>query len=110
MRALFREIIRFRRDRSGNIAVVFTLALLPMLSAVGCAIDYSRATQLKSKLQAAVDAASVGAVAKALPGFNAARRMTSDGPVPAGVTDATKIFNGNMASASGYTLNSVTPS
>lgn len=109
MNAFFREISRFRRDKSGNIALVFTLALLPILSAVGCAIDYTRATQLKSKLQAAIDAASVGSVAKASPGFTAASAMTSDGPIPAGVADATKIFNGNMSGTAGYTLNSVTP-
>src|SRR4051812_46304104 len=109
MRALSRELIRFRRDKSGNIAVIFTLALLPILSAVGCAIDYSRASQLKSKLQSAVDAASVGSVSRASPAFIAAGSMTSDGPIPAGATDATKIFNGNMSGTAGYTLNSVTP-
>ena len=30
--------------------------------------------------------------------------MTVDGPIPAGVTDATNIFNGNMTGVSGYTL------
>jgi Flp pilus assembly protein TadG len=49
MRAIFAEISRFRRERSGNIAVIFMLALLPILSAVGCAIDYSSAAQLRSK-------------------------------------------------------------
>lgn len=33
--------------------------------------------------------------------------MMSDGPIPAGVTDATKIFNGNMSGVAGYTLNSM---
>jgi hypothetical protein len=33
--------------------------------------------------------------------------MTSDGPIPVGVTDATNIFKGNMANATGLTLNSV---
>jgi Putative Flp pilus-assembly TadE/G-like len=109
MQDLFRLIDRFRRDRRGNIAVLFVLALMPILSAIGCAIDYSRATQLRSKLQAAVDAASVGSVAKASPAFVAAGSMVSDGPIPAGVTDATNIFNGNMSGVTGYTLNSVTP-
>ena len=72
MRALFRNIGLFRQDSSGNIAVIFTLALLPILSAIGCAIDYSRATQLRSKLQSAIDAASVGSVARKSPGFIAA--------------------------------------
>jgi hypothetical protein len=33
--------------------------------------------------------------------------MTSDRPIPVGVTDATNIFKGNMANATGLTLNSV---
>lgn len=109
MRALLREIRRFRRDKSGNIAVIFTLALLPILSAIGCAVDYTRATQLRSKLLSAVDAASVGSISKTSPAFIAAGSMTSDGPIASGVTDATNIFNGNMSGVTGYTLNSVTP-
>ncbi len=96
---------RFRRDQRGNIAVIFALALLPVLSAIGCAVDYSRATQLRSKLQAAVDAASVGSVAKTSPAFIAAGTMNSDGPIPAGAKDAKKLFNGNMSGTAGYKLN-----
>jgi Flp pilus assembly protein TadG len=99
---------RFRRDQRGNIAVIFALTLIPVLSCIGCAVDYSRATQLRSKLQAAIDAASVGSVAKAAPAFIAAGAMTSDGPIPAGVTDAKKLFKGNMSGTTGYTLNSMT--
>jgi Flp pilus assembly protein TadG len=109
MRTLFRKIGIFRHDSSGNIAVIFTLALLPILSAIGCALDYSRATQLRSKLQSASDAASVGSVARKSPAFIAAGTMTGDGSIPAGVTDARNIFDGNMSGAAGYTLNSVTP-
>ena len=100
-------ISRFRRDQRGNIAVIFALSLVPLLSGIGCAVDYSRATQLRSKLQAAIDAASVGSVSKTSPAFIAAGTMTSDGSIAAGVTDATKIFNGNMSGVSGYTLNSM---
>ena len=109
MRNLLGLMNRFRRDRRGNIAVIFTLALLPILSSIGCVVDYSRATQLKSKLQAAIDAASVGSIAKQSPAFIAAGSMTGNGPIPAGVTDATNIFNGNMSGVTGYTLNSMTP-
>jgi Flp pilus assembly protein TadG len=98
---------RFRRDQRGNIAVIFALSLIPVLSCIGCAVDYSRATQLRSKLQAAIDAASVGSVSKKSPAFIAAGSMTADGPIPAGVTDATNIFNGNMSGTAGYTLNSM---
>jgi Flp pilus assembly protein TadG len=98
---------RFRRDQRGNIAVIFALTLIPVLSSIGCAIDYSRATQLRGKLQAAIDAASIGSVSKTSPAFIAAGSMTSDGSIPAGVTDATNIFNGNVSGTSGYTLNSM---
>ncbi len=98
---------RFRRDQRGNIAIIFALSLIPVLSCIGCAIDYSRATQMRSKLQAAIDAASVGSVAKKSPAFIAAGSMTADGPIPAGVTDATAIFTGNMSGTTGYTLNSM---
>jgi Flp pilus assembly protein TadG len=101
-------ISRFRSDQRGNIAMIFGLALLPLLSAVGCAVDYTRATQLRSKMQAAADAASVGSIAKMSPAFIAAGSMTVDGPIPVGVTDATNIFNGNMSGVT-YTLNNVTP-
>lgn len=100
---------RFIRDRRGNISVIFALACVPLITTVGCAVDYSRATQIRSKLQAAADAASVGAIAKASPAFIAAGSMTSDGPITVGVTDATRIFDGNRDNQTGYTLTSVTP-
>jgi Flp pilus assembly protein TadG len=110
MPAELRAIIRrFVRDRGGNIAVIFALACVPLITVVGCAVDYSRATQIRSKLQAAADAASVGSIAKTSPAFIAAGSMTSDGAIPAGVTDAQHIFDANRANLTGYTLNSVTP-
>lgn len=95
----------FRRDQRGNIAIIFALTLVPLLGGIGCAVDYSRATQIRSKLQSASDAASVGSVSKTSPGFIAAGSMSSDGPIPAGATDAMSIFNGNMSGTAGYTLN-----
>lgn len=109
MRKLLGQFGRFRKDRSGNVAVIFTLALLPILSAIGVAVDYSRATQIRSKLQAAIDAASVGSVARKSPAFIAAGAMTGDGDIAEGVADARAIFDGNMSGEAGYTLNSVTP-
>jgi Flp pilus assembly protein TadG len=99
----------FGRDRRGNIAVIFALALLPVMTSVGCAVDYSRAAQIRSKLQAAADAASVGAIARKAPAFIAAGSMAADGPISVGVTDATNIFNGNVANQTGFTLTNVKP-
>jgi Flp pilus assembly protein TadG len=109
MRRILPSLDRFRRDQRGNIAVIFAIACVPLISGVGCAIDYSRATQIQSKLQAAADAATVGSIARTSPAFIAAGSMTSDGPIADGVTDATNIFNGNMSGVTGYTLSSMTP-
>src|SRR5450631_4289757 len=54
---------RFRKDSRANVAIVFAVALLPVLSAIGCAVDYSLTIRTQTKLQAAADAASVAAVA-----------------------------------------------
>jgi Flp pilus assembly protein TadG len=59
MHAFFRSISRFRRDQRGNIAVIFVIALIPILTAIGCAIDYSRASRAMSSMQAALDSAAL---------------------------------------------------
>jgi Flp pilus assembly protein TadG len=108
MHALFCLIGRFSRDKSGNLAVIFGIAAIPIMTFVGSAVDYSRATATRSKLQAAIDAASVGSLAKTSPAFIAAGTMTTDGTIAVGVTDATSIFNANMNGVNGYTLNNMT--
>jgi Flp pilus assembly protein TadG len=97
-------LARFRRDRAANVAVTFAIVCVPLISAVGCGVDYSRANQIRSKLQGAVDAASVGSVARTSPAFLAAGSMTADGTIDVGKTDAQNIFNGNVNGTSGYTL------
>lgn len=48
-------------DRRGNIAVIFALSLLPILSATGAAVDITRALQVKARLSSALDAAGLAA-------------------------------------------------
>ncbi|PZA11087.1 pilus assembly protein [Rhodopseudomonas palustris] len=105
--AVLGAIARFRRDRRGNIAVIFAIALVPLISAVGCAVDYSRANALRSKLQAAADAASVGSVSRTAPAYVAAGSMSADGAISSGSDDALRIFNGNLSGESGFTLGNV---
>ena len=47
---------RFAADDRGNVAIMFGLALLPMLMFAGSAVDYSRASAERTRLQSAVDA------------------------------------------------------
>jgi Flp pilus assembly protein TadG len=108
MRNLFRLIGRFGTDRRANIAVIFAIACVPLISAVGSAVDYSMATRIRAKLQSAADAAAVASISQKSPGFVAASAMTGDGSVTAGVTDANNVFDGNMSGVGGYTLQSRT--
>ena len=47
---------RLARDESGNVAVVFALALIPLFGAVGALIDYTRVSNLRAEVAAAIDA------------------------------------------------------
>ncbi len=87
---------RFRRDQRGNIAVIFGIACLPVLSAIGCGVDYSEASRMRAKLQSAADAAAVASISRNSQGWLAASQMTGNGEVTTAETDAMNIFNGNI--------------
>ena len=50
---------RFAASHSGNVAVIFAIASIPLVAAMGVAVDYTRASQASSAMQDAVDAASL---------------------------------------------------
>ncbi len=52
-------LARFARDERGNIAVIFAFAVLPILGLVGAAVDYSRATNARTAMQAALDSTAL---------------------------------------------------
>jgi Flp pilus assembly protein TadG len=99
---------RFQRDNKANVVIIFAFSLVPILTAMGCAIDYSFAVRMKSKMQSAADGASVSSVSTNSVGYLAAIQMTSNGSVPAGVDDANNIFTGNLSGVPGYTNLNVT--
>jgi len=53
------SIARFRRAEDGNVAVLFGIAILPILGFVGGAIDYSRVNNARTAMQAALDTAAL---------------------------------------------------
>jgi Flp pilus assembly protein TadG len=55
----------FRVDKAGNAAVTFALLLVPMVGAVGAAVDYSQANSMKTSMQAAADATALSLVSQA---------------------------------------------
>jgi Flp pilus assembly protein TadG len=101
---------RFRKDQRGNIAVIFGIATIPLISAIGCAVDYSEASRIQAKMQSAADAAAVASISQNSQGWVAASQMSGNGEVTVAETDARNIFNGNVtASASLYNTLTVTP-
>jgi Flp pilus assembly protein TadG len=50
---------RFARADQGNVAIIFAIAAVPIISFVGAAIDYSRANNARSKMQAALDSTAL---------------------------------------------------
>jgi Flp pilus assembly protein TadG len=50
---------RFVAANQGNIAVIFAIACVPIISFVGAAIDYSRANHARSSMQAALDSTAL---------------------------------------------------
>ncbi len=55
--------LAFRRSTRADTAMVFAISLIPMLLVVGAAFDYSRAIEVKGRLQAALDAGALAAAA-----------------------------------------------
>jgi Flp pilus assembly protein TadG len=49
----------FGRSDRANIAVIFAIACVPMIAAVGSAIDYTRANAARSSMQAALDSTAL---------------------------------------------------
>jgi Flp pilus assembly protein TadG len=50
---------RFAGANQGNIAVLFAVALVPILTFMGAAIDYSRANSARSSMQSALDSTAL---------------------------------------------------
>jgi len=50
---------RFVGANDGNIAVIFTIAAIPVIGFVGAAIDYSRTNNARSSVQAALDSTAL---------------------------------------------------
>jgi Flp pilus assembly protein TadG len=83
---LGRLIADFQRSDDGSIAPIFALALIPIMTSVGAAIDYSRTNNIKSSMQTALDA---GMLAGAKDGSSNWQQI------------AGQIFNANLAKRAG---------
>jgi Flp pilus assembly protein TadG len=55
----------FRRNRSGNVAVIFVITLIPLVSGVGVAVDTSRAMSVRAAVQAGLDSTALNMMKQA---------------------------------------------
>lgn len=59
LKALCVQLSRLRTDQSGNIATMFGILVIPMITLIGSAVDYSNAYRTKLRVQEALDATSL---------------------------------------------------
>src|SRR5205085_8535704 len=59
LRKIRTSLGRFATADGGNIAVIFALSAVPLISFVGAAIDYTRANVARSSMQAALDSTAL---------------------------------------------------
>ena len=57
-----RSFSRLARSQNGNVTMIFTLATIPVVGAMGVAIDYARISKETTSLAAAVDSALLAAI------------------------------------------------
>lgn len=92
---------RLRKDRRGNVMMVLGFAMIPMTFGVGFGVDYTRAMKLKTRMDAAADAAALAAV-------NVTAMQKDDATAKEA---ARKMFNAQVAGLQGllYTSGATNP-
>lgn len=61
MKRIKDQAARYSNDRRGSIAMLFGLTIFVLCGSIALGLDYARALALRTKLQAAVDSAALGA-------------------------------------------------
>ncbi len=82
------KLSKFLKCTSGNTAMMLALAALPLSLAVGSAVDYVRAVQTQTVLQAAVDSAALAGSSNLEMGDDEMKSLIKDYLVANGVEDA----------------------
>lgn len=56
---VMRLVRRLGASRDGNVAIIFAIAVIPIIAFVGAAIDFGRASSIKAAMQSALDATAL---------------------------------------------------
>lgn len=60
-KTLSEKLSAFKREKRGNVAIIFGLAFIPLVLGAGVAVDYARGVVAKNTMQSASDAAALAA-------------------------------------------------
>jgi Flp pilus assembly protein TadG len=82
----------FGSSTRANTAIIFAIAAIPIIAAVGCVVDYSYASMIRTKLQGAADAAALATVSYNSPIVSTAKSMSGNGTVSGGPTYLQNFF------------------
>ena len=66
---------KFRHANTGNVAVIFAIAIVPIIGFIGAAVDYSRVNNARTAMQTALDSAAL-MISKDAAGLTAAQITT----------------------------------
>lgn len=66
LRNSFRQFWSGSRARAGNVAIIFSIAIVPIIGGIGAALDYSMANSNRASMQKALDSTAL-ALAKLMP-------------------------------------------
>ena len=81
--AIRHNAARLASDSKASVVPIFTLAIIPFLAMVGSAVDYSRASGLKTGLQAALDAAVLAGARDGTANWTNVATLTFNNNIPA---------------------------
>jgi Flp pilus assembly protein TadG len=70
LHAILGRLAAFRDSQNGHVAVIFGLTLIPVIGLTGAAVDYTRASSVRTAMQAALDATAL-AISKEAASLNA---------------------------------------
>jgi Flp pilus assembly protein TadG len=94
----FKLLREFAQARSANVAMIFAISAIPLIAVTGMGIDYGTAGRLRTKLNAAADAAAIAAVTPAM-------MLQSDSVAQ---TAATNMFKAQISNIPGLVFNANT--
>jgi Flp pilus assembly protein TadG len=95
-------VANFQTDRRANVAVMTAIAMIPIFAAIGCVVDYTMASTVKTRLQAAADATSLAVISVNSSVVATAKKMTGSGEVSGDSAFINNFFTSDLDTLANY--------